>query len=77
LPLLDRLGALPAPSGPGGNVETVLRIDGTRRFRILINHSEGPVNVSLPAAGRELLEDQSVAGTLSLGPNGVAVVREH
>ena len=74
LPLLARLGALPC--GPGGMVETVLRADATRRFRILINHGEETASVPLPVAGRELLEDQPVAGTLTLAPNGVAIMRE-
>jgi beta-galactosidase len=72
LPLLP----IPAPGVRSSSVETVLRADATRRFRILINHGENVARITLPVAGRELLDEKPVSGTLALEPNGVAVIRE-
>jgi beta-galactosidase len=56
-------------------VESLVRSDGEHRWRVLLNHSAAPADVTLDAAGVDLLSGQTVAGSISLGPAGVAIVR--
>ena len=78
LPVLDRLGALPAPVSFTPGVEVVVRMkpDGGT-LHVMINHNAEPVNVRLPkGATRELLTKRELkdGDVIELDANGVAVV---
>ncbi len=78
MPLLARLGALPAPISTTPGVEVVERVhaDG-RLLRVLINHRDEAVRIPPPAnARRELLADRALSADelLELEPNGIAIV---
>lgn len=70
-------GLLPPPENPVPGVEQVVRTDGKKRFRFFINHRESEATVPLVHPGDELIGQTGVKGSLVLGANGVAVVREH
>ncbi len=75
-PVLESLGALPAPAVRVGGVETVVRAGAGRRLRFLINHNEHAVDVPLPQSGDDLITGRVVADHLILEAGEVAVVRE-
>lgn len=60
----------PAPPG----VEAVRRRDGDQSWLFLLNHTDRPQRV--PAAGHELLTGEPVDEHVTVGPGGVAVLRE-
>ncbi|GHJ16679.1 beta-galactosidase [Micromonospora sp. AKA38] len=60
----------PAPPG----VEAVRRRDGDQSWLFLLNHTDRPQRV--PAAGHELLTGEPVDDHVTVGPGGVAVLRE-
>ena len=70
-------GLLPPPENPVPGVEQVVRTDGKKRFRFFINHQESEVTIPLVLPGDELIGQTGAKGSLVLGANGVAVVREH
>jgi beta-galactosidase len=63
---------LPAPAG----VEIGRRTDGTQQFTFLLNHNDHPVEITLPAAGRDLLSGNVIQGSLALGAFGAAILAE-
>jgi beta-galactosidase len=65
--------AMPAAPPPG--VERVVRRGAAADYEFLINHTDAAVRTGLAGAGHDLLSGADVAGTLELGPQGVAIVR--
>ncbi|MBC7785592.1 MAG: beta-galactosidase [Burkholderiales bacterium] len=63
-----------APIEAGDEVELIVRRGKKHRYLWLLNHSTEPEVVNNVPAGRELLTDQPVKGTLKLPPRGVAIV---
>ncbi len=72
--------AAPVHAGRGGRCRTS---PGSRRcaatvressYLFVLNHTDGAVEVA--ATGSDLVSGQSCAGTVKVGPGGVAVVRE-
>ena len=55
-------------------VETVRRHSAQWSYLFVLNHTDGAVEVA--ATGSDLVSGQTCAGTVKVGPGGVAVVRE-
>ena len=70
------LGAGVTPLGPenDGAIEVVRRADADRSYLFVINH--GTTDVTVPAAGRELISGVRVDPTLCVPAGAVRVVRE-
>jgi beta-galactosidase len=68
------LAGVTAETAEGGVATRRVRGDGDRRFVFHINHTRSPQGVPTED-GIDLLTGQAVSGTLTLEPNGVAVVR--
>ncbi|MFI6128322.1 beta-galactosidase [Micromonospora sp. NPDC051141] len=66
-------GVTPSCPAPPG-VEAVRRRDGDQSWLFLLNHTDRPQRV--PAAGHELLTGEPVDDHVTVGPGGVAVLRE-
>jgi beta-galactosidase len=66
--------AAPVAAPPG--VEAVRREGDTGSFLFLLNHSEQPATVELPATHRDVLTGAERAGALTLERYGVAVLQE-
>jgi beta-galactosidase len=64
-----------APLDVPAGVEVVLRRATETRFLFVLNHNEGAVEVQLDSPATDLLSGATRAGTLSLEPLGVAVLR--
>lgn len=78
LPVLGRIGALPAPVSTVPGVEVVERVkpDGGT-LRVMINHNAAPVSVRVPkGTTRELLTERPLTegGVIELEPNGVVLI---
>ncbi|MDR3791978.1 MAG: beta-galactosidase [Terracidiphilus sp.] len=66
---------LKAEFGPKpASVEMCRRVDKGRTIFILINHSSAPINVTLPGAMRDLLNDGRSVDGVALEPQGVSVL---
>jgi len=64
------------PEGLPEGVELTRRTDGTHTWFFVLNFSDKPVEVKLPAdGGADLISGAPVAGQLKLEPRGVAVVQ--
>lgn len=76
LPMLDRLGGLPAALTDLEGVEVVERVfEGSSPIRVVINHREEAVRFPLPAGfSTDLLGGKVTGGELNLEPSGVAVL---
>jgi len=76
--LLERVcrdaGVEPAAAVPEG-VEALRREAGSGALLYLLNHRHAPVEIALEAPAHDLLSGRDVSGTLTLGPQGVAVLR--
>ncbi len=72
--VVRRAGIVP-PLRPPAGVEASLREGGGRRLLFLVNHTDEERRVSVPAGRRELLTGARSAGSLTLEPNGAAVLR--
>jgi beta-galactosidase len=71
-----RAGVRPVISDSPPHVEAAVRSTADARFLFLVNHSEThAATVPLPFAGDDLLSGAPAAGTITLPPLGVAVVR--
>jgi beta-galactosidase len=70
-----RRGRVAAPVTPPAGVEASVREDRGRKLLFLLNHTEAPQTVNVPAGCRELLSGRSTGKTLTLDLFGVAVVR--
>ena len=55
-------------------VETVRRYGAESSYLFVLNHTDGAVEVA--ATGTDLVSGLACAGTVKVGPGGVAVVRE-
>jgi len=71
----DEGGVAPVLDAPTG-VEAVRRCGAGGSYLFLLNHTLGPVNVTLPRPGDDLLAACRIGGTVRLEPFGVLVVRE-
>ena len=60
---------------PPVGVEVSLRQGAGRKLLFLVNHTEEPQTVVVPAGQRELLTGQTTGGTLQLDRHGAAVLR--
>ncbi|HVM72309.1 MAG TPA: beta-galactosidase [Anaerolineales bacterium] len=56
-------------------VEVTRRSNGTHTWLFVLNHSDGNVQVQLPAEGTDLITNRPVEASLELGPQGVAIVQ--
>lgn len=76
--LLERVcaeaGVEPAAQVPAG-VEAVRRQAGSATLLYLLNHGRAPAEVALDAPARDLLSGQEHRGSLTLEPQGVAILR--
>lgn len=72
--LLARAGVTPLVKPPVG-VEVSVRSGGGKTLLFLVNHTEQELAVQVPVGGTELISGQEVAGTVTLGVYGVAVIR--
>ena len=72
--ILQETGVQTPESLPAG-VELTRRTDGKRSWLFVLNYSNKPAEVKLPAGGAELVSGASAAGSLRLEPRGVAVVQ--
>ena len=72
--LYDRCEATCGREGEPG-VERTVRRAGGARYEFLVNHGATEHQVTVTWPGTELLSDVQAAGTLTLAPWGVAVVR--
>jgi beta-galactosidase len=66
----DLRAVLEVPDG----VEVSVRYKGDTAILFLLNHNAWPVEVALPQAYRNLLNDAAVSGSLSLKPHDVAIL---
>lgn len=66
-------GVQPAASVPAG-VEAVARSSGDAELLYLLNHTQAPAEVALDAPAHDLISGLDVAGTLTLEPQGVAIL---
>ncbi len=80
--IIERLAAhlasenlLPAPLCTVPRVEVSERRGSEHTLRFYINHGEQAVGVPLAHSGQDLITEQPVSGSLTLEPNGVAVIR--
>jgi beta-galactosidase len=64
-----------AGSIPAG-VEVLRRTNGKSQWLFLLNHSNENVIVPLHGGGRDLLKNGSANGSLTLAPNGVAIIEQ-
>lgn len=71
--LLRDAGIAPLPGAAPG-VQVVCRAGGGRRLWFVLNHSDAPIAVAAPEAGRDLIADRAVAGTIALPRFGVAAI---
>jgi hypothetical protein len=69
-----RAGLAPILAAPHGVCVTSRRKEG-REYVFLLNLTEQPKTVRLPAPAQELAEQRRVQGKFTLGPLGVAVLR--
>jgi beta-galactosidase len=72
--VLGKAGVQPVVRPPRG-VEAMIREDGRRKILFLINHTEEPRTIDVPAGKLELLGGAKTGTTASLGPYGVQVIR--
>jgi beta-galactosidase len=72
--LLVESGVTSALAAPPG-VEAVRREGEGRSFLFLLNHNAREAKVEIGSVFRDLLSDQECAGTVTLEPFGVAVLR--
>ena len=75
LSLLCAEAGIHAPQDLPAGVEMIRRTDGEQSWLFYLNHSEQEVKVRLDQPGRELLTGAQLAGSLRLGPAGVAVIQ--
>jgi beta-galactosidase len=74
---LAHLGLLPATSGPGGDIETIVRTGtGGRHLRFIINHADASREVALNQPGHDLITAAPVAKIITLPAYGVALIAE-
>jgi len=75
--LLERICAecdLRSPVNAPAGVEVVSRVSGSRSWHFVLNHTPHPVDLVLPALGRNILDGGPPRGTLQLSSMGVAIV---
>jgi len=64
-----------AVATPPEGVEVSVRENGDRRLLFVLNHTETPQTVSVPAGKTELLTGQTTDAILTLDCYGVAVIQ--
>lgn len=74
--VLSEAGLTPPFEAPTG-VEVVRRASEDASFLFVLNHNEESVSLNLPNPGRDLLTDTEHYGEMTLGPMGVAILREN
>jgi len=71
--LLETVDVRPLLETPAG-VEAMARWQGTQRMLFVLNHTDSPQTVTLPAEHRDLLSGQVLHGAATLGPKDVWIL---
>jgi beta-galactosidase len=74
LPELTRSAGLEPMPGAQTGIQVVCREGAGKRLWFLFNHRDEVATVTLPEAGRDLLTQEVVSGSMRLQRNGVAVI---